>query len=112
MAGPWDNRARQAEPSPTDRLYYAMRRMGMRPVSREDVGEAGIWVGTATTFACSCVRVFRGDVRTRDATEHVNPCDDHKNLLTSLVQQAQDGSTGRQEPAEQERDHDDSTGHR
>lgn len=103
MSHPWDARARPPAPAPHERLYVAMRRAGMRVVDRRDVGDPGRWTGSEYTFACGCVRTYRADVRTITEAEFVVPCEDHRNLLTSLANQSEDHlKPGRQVPGSSE----------
>lgn len=88
---PWDKRPKPGPAGyPGAQLLIAMREAGLRVVGRDDIGEAGRWVGSRYRFACGCIRVWRGDQRTATVTEDVTPCDAHRNLLTTLVQRVQD----------------------
>lgn len=78
----WRERARAT--SPTNERLRAMRRAGLRAISRTDIGKPGHYVGTRITFACGCERMYRADLKVAAESEHVRPCESHGNLLTGL----------------------------
>jgi hypothetical protein len=68
---------------------------GLRVAAYEDIGRPGKYVGTRTIFACGCERIYKGELGVPGGdSEHIRPCETHRNLLTHLHERAHDLSTG------------------
>lgn len=91
---PWNIRAAlPLAPTETNVFYRAMVEAGLKVVGYEDIGKAGKYVGSRAIFACGCERIYKGELgQPGGDSEHVRPCENHRNLLSTLHERANDRS--------------------